>query len=230
MDTQESHTSFEQPRSTFGTWLGIVLLFCVFGLFVWVVMGLMPRGDSYEDKRSAARLEKLKTAREEYAKASGYGWVDKEKGVARIPVERAMELAATELAQRKPAAAGPIAPTTGDNVGQQVTAPAAPAPAASGTPQLQMSPKATAVTGKDSENRGQPAAAANPPDAAPGTQPGPQATAAASPPSGASRPQPGSGDPGPTPVQQAPGPNLPIPGKEALPPASAAPAKPPQQL
>ena len=217
MASNQSNVSFEQPRSAFGTWLGIVLLFAIFGLFVWVVMGLMPRGDNYEQKRSEARLEKLKTAREEYAKASGYGWVDKEKGVARIPVERAMELAATELAQRKPMPAGPIDPAAGDKVGQQVTAPVAPAPAPAATPQPETTPKATAVTGKDSENRGQPAAASNPPDAAPGTQPGPNSTPSSSPPSGASQPQPGSGDPGPTPEQKAPGQNLPVPGKDPLP-------------
>jgi hypothetical protein len=179
----EPNISFEQPRSTFGTWLGIVLLFAIFGVFVWVVMGAMPRGDNYERKRSEARVEKLKTAREEYKKASeGYGWVDKEKGVARIPVQRAMEVAMADLAQRKPMPANPIDPGAGEKAGQQVTAPMAPTPGPVSTPQPDTTPKATAVTGKDSENRGQPAAANNPPDAAPGTQPGPDATPAASPP------------------------------------------------
>ena len=228
MANNDPRISFEQPPSTFGTWLGIVLLFAIFGVFVWVVMGAMPRGDNYEQKRSEARLEKLKTAREEHAKAvEGYGWVDKEKGVARIPVRRAMEITTTELAQRKPMPAGPIEPATGDTAGQQVTAPMAPSPAPVGTPQPQTTPKATAVTGKDSENRGQPAAAANPPDAAPGTQPGPDATPASSPPAGSSHAQPGTGDPGPTPVQQAPGPNLPVRGKDPLPPTSPAPDKQP---
>ncbi len=36
----------------FGTWLGVVLLFAVFGLFVWAVMGMMPRGNDYEQKRA----------------------------------------------------------------------------------------------------------------------------------------------------------------------------------
>ncbi len=227
MATNEPNISFEQPRSTIGTWIGIVLLFAIFGVFVWVVMGAMPRGDNYEQKRSQARLEKLKTAREEYAKASeGYGWVDKEKGVARIPVQRAKEVALTELAQRKPMPANPIDPAAGDKVGQQATAPMAPSPGPVATPAAETTPKATAITGKDSENRGQPAAANNPPDAAPGTQPGANATPAASPPGGSSEARPGTGDPGPTPVQQAPGPNLPVRGKDPVPPASPAP---PQQ-
>jgi hypothetical protein len=178
----------------------------------------MPRGDNYEQKRSQARLEKLKTAREEYAKATqGYGWVDKEKGVARIPVQRAMEVAMTDLAQRKPTAANPIEPGAGDKVGQQATAPDAPSPAPAATPQPETTPKATAVTGKDSENRGQPTGAANPPNAAPGTQPGANATPAASPPAGSSEPRPGSADPGPTPEQKAPGQNLPVRGKDPMP-------------
>ena len=228
MATNEPKISFDQPRSTFGAWIGIVLLFAIFGLFVWVVMGAMPRGDDYEEKRSQARLEKLKTAREEYAKATqGYGWVDKQKGVARIPVERAMEVSLAELAQRKPAPANPITPAAGQEAGLQVTAPttAAPAPTA---PKTEGTPKATAVTGKDSQTKGQPAAAANPPDAPPGTQPGPNATPAASPGSQTDLAQPEKVEAAaPTPVQKAPGPDLPVPGRDPLPTASPAAPKQP---
>ena len=229
MATNEPKISFEQPRSTFGTWLGVVLLFAIFGVFVWVVMGAMPRGDNYEQKRSQARLEKLKTAREEYAKATqGYGWVDKEKGVARIPVQRAIEVAMADLAQRKPMPANPIEPGAGDKVGQQASAPTGPSPAPQPTqPAADSTPRAVAVEGPGSEINNQPAAAANPPPAAPGTQPGPNATPASSPPAGSSEPRPGSADPGPTPEQKAPGPNLPVPGKDPLPPASPAPPKQP---
>ena len=66
----EPQLSFEQPRSAFGTWLGVVLLFAVFALFVWVVMGVMPRGDNYEEKRAEARMEKLKMAHEEASRAA----------------------------------------------------------------------------------------------------------------------------------------------------------------
>lgn len=222
MATNDSKISFDQPRSTFGTWLGIVLLFVIFGVFVWVVMGAMPRGDDYEQKRSQARLEKLKTAREEYAKATqGYAWVDKQKGVARIPVERAMEVAMADLAQRKPMPANPIEPGAGDKVGQQASAPDAPPSAPEPPkPKEDSTPRATAITGPGSENNNQPAAAANPPPAAPGTQPGANATPAASPGSAATQPGQGVGNPGPTPEQKAPGPNLPVPGKDPLPTAT----------
>ena len=222
MATNEPNISFDQPRSTFGTWLGIVLLFLVFGALAWVVMGAMPRGDNYEEKRSQARLEKLKTAQEEYAKArEGYGWVDKEKGVARIPVSRAMELATAELAQRKPAPANPIDPAAGEKVGQQATAPVTPPSAPEAPkPAADSTPPATAISGPGSEINNQPAAAANPPPAAPGTQPGPNSTPAAGPGSAATQPGQGVGNPGPTPEQKAPGPNLPVPGKDPLPTAT----------
>ena len=227
MATNEPKISFDQPRSAFGTWLGIVLLFVIFGLFVWVVMGAMPRGDNYEEKRSQARLEKLKAAQEEYAKArEGYGWVNKEKGVARIPVSRAMEIATTELAQRKPAPANPIEPGAGDTVGMQVTAPTTPEPAPTAKPG-ETTPPPTAVTGKDSAVGAQPAAVANPPDAPPGTQPGPNTAPPEANKSATTQPVPGKGDPGPTPVQTAPGPALPVPGKDPLPPVSPSPAKQP---
>ena len=217
MAADETELTFEQPRSMFGTWLGVVLLFAVFGLFVWVVVGAMPRGDDYEKKRATARMEKLKTTREEADIAlHKYAWVDKEKGVARVPIQRAMELSVAELAQKKPAQANPIA--TAPPGGAQTTAPVAPAastvaPSAATAASATSTPTITSVHGKDSEIRGQPAAAANPQNAAPGTQPGPDSTPAASPASGASRPQPGESQPSATPVQSPPGTPLPVPGK-----------------
>jgi hypothetical protein len=55
-------------------------------------------------------MENLKTSREDADKAlNTYAWIDKNKGVVRIPISRAMELTIAQLAQQKPAAAGPIA-------------------------------------------------------------------------------------------------------------------------
>jgi len=201
----------------FGTWLGVVLLFAIFGLFVWAVMGAMPRGDNYEGKRAQARVEKLKVASEEAQTAlNGYGWVDKEKGTVRLPIHRAMELSVAELAQKKPAPANPIAPDI--QPGMQATAPGAPSAAPTAPPQPGASaPPATTLGGKDSEGRGQAAGSANPPNAAPGSQPGPSATPAASPPAGASQPQPNPSAPMRTPVQTAPGTPLPVRGASPSP-------------
>ena len=187
-----------------------MLLFCIFGLFVWAVMGAMPRTDTYERKRAEGRAEKLKKASEEWKAASeSYGWVDKEKGVVRVPVKRAMELAVAELAQKKPAPAGPVGPE-GGKAGMQVTAPVTPAPGAAPQAAPTASPKAIAVEGPGSESAGQPAAAANPPGAPAGSQPGPSSSPPPPPSSTTRQFQRGGGEP--TPVQSPPGPPLPVPG------------------
>ena len=165
----------------------MVLLFALFGIIVLAIIGPSPRGDAYEQKRAKAREEKLKTVREEDAKAlTTYGWIDKNKGVARIPIDRAMELTVTELAQKKPMPAGPIATP----LPQAAPAPAAPSPAAAPNvpPSPSGTPKPTSVAGPSSEIHNQPAAAANPPAAPPGTQPGASATPAASPSAPATKP------------------------------------------
>src|SRR5216110_385344 len=94
----------------FSTWLGVVLLFIFFGVIVLAVIGPSPRGSDYEQTRAKKRVERLKTLREEsHKELTTYAWVDKNKGVARIPIDRAMEVTVAELAQKKPAPAGPIA-------------------------------------------------------------------------------------------------------------------------
>jgi hypothetical protein len=138
MADTESLRQTAQSRAPFSTWLGVVLLFALFGVIVLAVIGPASRSDDYEQKRAKAREEKLKTAREEDAKAlSSYGWIDKNKGVARIPVARAMELTLVELAQKKPEPAGPIATPEPAAPGAATGAPAppaAPTPASSGSP------------------------------------------------------------------------------------------------
>ena len=110
MTTPETLREIAHTRAPFSAWLGVVLLFVLFGVIVLAIIGPSPRRDDYEIKRAKARAENLKTLREEDAKAlTTYGWINKDKGVARIPIERAMELTVTELAQKKPAPAYAIA-------------------------------------------------------------------------------------------------------------------------
>src|SRR5205814_3125674 len=159
----------EHAPISFGAWLGIVLLFLFFGIFVLVLVAAAPHGNTYEAKRAEAREKKLNDARNTATgELNSYAWVDKGKGIARIPIDRAMQLTLRDLASKKPAPANPIetpAPTP---------APAAsPAPAISpvpASPGASGTPKPTSVQGINSENRGQPAAASNPPGAIPGTQ------------------------------------------------------------
>ena len=128
-DTQSAR-SIAYTRAPFSTWLGIVCLFSLFGLIVLAVIGPSPRTSDYEETRAKKRMEKLKTLHEETQKElTTYAWVDKNKGVARIPIDRAMEVTVAALAQKKPAPAGPIASPAAQ------TAPAGTSPAAPAVPQ-----------------------------------------------------------------------------------------------
>ena len=169
-DTQSART-IAYTRAPFSTWLGIVCLFVLFGLIVLAVIGPSPRTSDYEETRAKKRMEKLKTLHEESQKElTTYAWVDKNKGVARIPIDRAMEVTVADLAQKKPAPAGPIATPAA----QTAPAGASPAPAAS--------PQGAAVSSSPAEA----AAKAGPPSAiaaspSPATQQSPPAPASPAP-------------------------------------------------
>ena len=168
-ETQSAH-SIAYTRAPFSTWLGIVCLFVLFGLIVLAVIGPSPRTSDYEETRAKKRMEKLKTLHEETQKdLTTYAWVDKNKGVARIPIDRAMEVTVTDLAQKKPAPAGPIATPPP----QAAPAGASPAPAA---------PQGATVSSSPAEA----AARAGPPSAlaaspSPATQQSPPAPASPAP-------------------------------------------------
>jgi len=128
MADTESLRQVAHSRAPFSTWLGIVLLFALFGVIVLAVIGPASRRSDYEETRAKKRIDDLKTLHEEAEKAlNTYGWVDKNKGVARIPISRAMELTIAELAQKKPTPGGPIAAPEP----QGPAASASPAPAGS---------------------------------------------------------------------------------------------------
>src|SRR3954452_13160109 len=203
MAQADSLRQIAHSRAPLSAWLGTILLFLLFGAIVLALVGPARRSDDYEQTRAKKRYDTLKGLREQDAKALGtYEGVDKAQGTAHIPIERAMQVTLTELAQKKPSAAYPVA--------SPAAAPAA-APAQSGTPATSSSPakpaaapaasptptapashtssgaQATPPTilkeseGAKSEIHHQPAAAANPPAAKPGSQPGGAATPAASP-------------------------------------------------
>src|SRR6188472_164594 len=183
-ETQTAH-SIAYSRAPLSTWLGIVCLFVLFGIIVLAVIGPSSRTSDYEETRAKKRMERLKALQEENQKElTTYTWVDKNKGVARIPIDRAMELTAADLAQKKPAPAGPIATPAAQ------TAPggAAPAPAAPQGAAVSSSPaEAAAKTGPPASGAAQPAQTA-PAGASPAP---PQGAAVSSPPSsGAASPSP----------------------------------------
>jgi hypothetical protein len=220
MADAESLRQVAHSRAPLSTWLGIVLLFTLFGVIVLAVIGPAPRGSNYEETRARKRADVLKTTRDEAAKAlTTYGWIDENKGVAHVPIERAMELTIVELAQKKPAPAGPVATPEPQPPAAPASA-AAPPAAPSASPQPSGTPKPTSVASPSSESRGQPAAAVNPPSAPSGTQPGASAPPAGSPPPpAAAQPNPGGAPPGTpatspaTPATSPAGSPSPVPGK-----------------
>ena len=168
-DTQSTR-GIAYTRAPFSTWLGIVCLFVLFGLIVLAVIGPSPRTSDYEETRAKKRMEKLKTLHEESQKElTTYAWVDKNKGVARIPIDRAMEVTVADLAQKKPAPAGPIA----TSAAQTAPAGTSPAPAAPQQPGTAQPAQPSAPAGSAA-----PQGAASPP---PATQQSPPAPASPAP-------------------------------------------------
>jgi len=183
-ETQTAH-SIGYSRAPLSTWLGIVCLFGLFGIIVLAVIGPSSRTSDYEEMRAKKRMERLKALQEENQKElTTYTWVDKNKGVARIPIDRAMELTVADLAQKKPAPAGPIATPAA----QTAPAGAAPAPAAPQGAAVSSSPaEAAAKAGPPSSGAAQPAQTA---PAGASSAPPPGAAVASSPSSGAASPSP----------------------------------------
>ncbi len=206
MADAESLREVARSRAPLSTWLGIVLLFALFGLIVLAIIGPAPRGSNYEEARAKKRADALKAARDEATKAlTTYGWIDKNKGIAHVPIERAVELTIAELARQKPAPAGPIATLEAQAPGGA----AAPSP----SPQPSGPPKPTSVASPSSESRGQPAGAVNPAPAPPGTQPGASASPNTSPAPSAAQPNPAGPTFSPLPAASPAGSPSPVPGK-----------------
>src|SRR6058998_3584328 len=130
MADTESLRHIAHSRAPFSTWLGVVLLFALFGVIVLAIIGPMPRGSDYEETRAKKRMENLKTAQGDAEKAlNTYAWVDKNKGVVRIPISRAMELTVADLAKQKPSPAGPIATPQAQATARAPASATSPAPA-----------------------------------------------------------------------------------------------------
>jgi hypothetical protein len=218
----ETLTHPDQPRFLLSTWIWAVSLCVFFGVIVAITFGAMHRGSTYEAERASARADKFKTAHEEWEKTgNSYGWVDKGKGVVHIPVTRAMELELKDLQNRKPAPAGPVATPAQAEVPVSATGAKQPTnPPVTAPPTASPTPKPFSVEGLNSEARGQPAAAANPPNTTGGSQPGASATPAANP---SSHTQVPPVTPTATPVQHAPGTPLPVRGNGQVPPPSPKP-------
>lgn len=111
---------------------GSIMAFLIFGVLVIVWRCFSPTEESLDKKRAEARAVKLAALQKENdQKLLTYAWVSKDKGVVQIPVARAMELVAAELAA-KPVAASAVKLENPYPFGLQ-NLNFAPAPAASGS-------------------------------------------------------------------------------------------------
>jgi len=194
----------------FSTWIGVVLLFALFGLIALVVVRAAPRGNNYEKKRSENRFKKLEDAQKENVAAlTTYSWADKTKGIVHIPITDAMKLTLVELAQKKPTAAGPI-PAESPAAAPAPAPNASAAPVSNSTPPPPASPAPTSSGGHEPEH--QPASTSNPAPAPPKTQPGPSSSPAASAP-----PAPAKAQVSPSPSIAPPPPGTPLPVRAKTP-------------
>lgn len=109
----------------------------LFGVCAIVIVGVLASAwlyfsgtqESYDERRAKVRIAKLAELNSaDNKQLASYGWVSKEKGIARIPVEKAIELVTPELKNKQvqPSAVQVESPYP---AGLQTPAAAAPAPA-----------------------------------------------------------------------------------------------------
>lgn len=100
--------------------LGAVLVFIVI-VALMVVFYRVETQQQYAKEILPAYSRSAQLAADQQGRLADYAWVDAEKRIARIPIERAMELVVEELARN------PLAEVIG--VPAQTPAPASPGPA-----------------------------------------------------------------------------------------------------
>lgn len=112
MDPATTTGAAPREKSIWPMFAGAMLLFVLFGAVVLWMLGTADReAISEEAQRAKQRQEILAQVQQENKDLlSGYGWVDRELGIVRIPLDEAMALAVTRL-QGEPRPAYPIDPT-----------------------------------------------------------------------------------------------------------------------
>lgn len=105
----ESSHSIHQRRHPYlpGLWLAAGFLGLASIAFLLRPLGVTP--STITQSAAKVRIEKLSKLRTEQDSAvTTYGWVDKSKGVAHIPIAQAMELVVPQLRSNPPRPAYPI--------------------------------------------------------------------------------------------------------------------------
>ncbi len=99
----ESSSSLSQRRHPClpGLWLAIGFLALASITFMLRPFGVTP--STVTESAAKIRIEKLKKAQDEQQKlVTTYGWIEKDKGVAHIPIEKAMQLSVATLRLNPP--------------------------------------------------------------------------------------------------------------------------------
>ena len=99
----ESSSSLSQRRHPYlpGLWLAIGFLALASLTFMLRPFGVTP--STVTESAAKIRIEKLKKAQDEQQKlVTTYGWIEKDKGVAHIPIEKAMQLSVATLRLNPP--------------------------------------------------------------------------------------------------------------------------------
>lgn len=107
--SERSH-SLSQRKHPYlpGIWLAAGFLGLASLGFLLRPVGVTP--NSVLESAAKSRLEKLSKLREEQDKAlNSYGWIDKEKGIAHIPLDKAVQIILPKLRANDPHAAYAIA-------------------------------------------------------------------------------------------------------------------------
>ena len=133
MSAPQAPTSAGRPKGVLPPFAAILLAFALFaGLVAWILHVAGPVED-VEAKRAAERLEFLHKSRARDAEAlNSYGPADPASGLARIPANRAAELAVDRLKAKPVRPADlipPPPPAAPTNAPAAVSAPAPAAPA-----------------------------------------------------------------------------------------------------
>ena len=103
-DAHSSHASAPEGKGSFAaTLLAVIGGFAIFVIILLVAYlpnrKALPQGvGSKPAAEGKALLNELRG--KEHTTATTYGWVDKEKGVVRLPIERAVELTIQEHAKK----------------------------------------------------------------------------------------------------------------------------------
>ena len=99
----ESSSSLSQRRHPYlpGLWLAVGFLALASITFMLRPFGVTP--NTVTESAAKIRMEKLKKAQEEQQKLiTTFGWIEKDKGVAHIPIEKAMQLSVATLRRNPP--------------------------------------------------------------------------------------------------------------------------------